>query len=77
MKNVIVNVNMYLGDIDALVDNIEIQAPKSQFDFHEWVEENDFDYEMWGDDEIMDTSWGFEYIVPFDEYRDYLYEKNK
>lgn len=78
MKNVIVNINMYWGEIDARVDNIEIQAPKSSFDFNEWAEENDFEYEMWGDNELVDTSWGFEYIVPFDEYRDYLWnEKNK
>jgi len=75
MKNVIVNVNMYWGDIDARVDGMKIQEPKSSFDFNEWAEENDFDYEMWGDDEIMDSSWGFEYIVPYDEYRDYLWSE--
>lgn len=75
---VIVNINMYWGDIDARIDEIQIQAPKSSFDFNEWVEENDIDYEMWGDDELIDTSWGYEYSVPFDDYRDYLWnEKNK
>jgi hypothetical protein len=78
MENVIVNINMYWGEIDATVDDIRIQAPKSSFDFNEWADENEFDYEMWGDNELVDTSWGFEYIVPFDKYRDYLWnEKNK
>ena len=77
MKNVIVNINMYWSNIDARVDNIEIQAPENSFDFNEWVEENDFKYEIWGDDELIDTSWGFEYIIPFDEYRNYLCNEKK
>ena len=75
MKNVIVNINVYRGDIDATIDDIEIQAPKCAFSFSEWAEEKDIDPEMWGDDELIDTSWGYEYSVPFDDYKNYLTNK--
>lgn len=72
MKNVSVSINMYWGEIDSIYDGIKIESPEDNVHFMEWADENNFDYEQWGESELIDTSWGYEYIVPFNDYKNYI-----
>lgn len=72
MKKVSVTIDMYWREILSIYDGIKIEFPEDNVHFMEWADENNFDYEEWGDSELIDTSWGYEYIVPFNDYKNYI-----
>ena len=72
--------NMYRYDTSVNFKNKEIplklNAPINQVQFIEWAEENDFEFEQWGDAGIDDVSWGYTFEIPLNNYIDYLKTEN-
>ena len=80
---ILVDIDMYYGYMNAFIQEesnsilgrgIKIESPKDEFNFREWADDNDLEYEMYGDDELIDSSWGYTYYIPFDLYIKYLNE---
>ena len=76
----VIDMNMYRYDTSVNFKNKEIplklNAPINQVQFIEWAEENDFEFEQWGDASMDDVSWGYTFKVPLNNYIDYLKTEN-
>ena len=77
----IIDMNMYFGDTNVNFKNkeipLKINSPINQNDFIEWAEENNIEFEQWGDfwdaeSDIIDTSYGYTFEIPLNKYIDYL-----
>ena len=72
----IVDINMYHYDTSVNFNNKEIplklNAPKNEVAFIEWAEENNFDFEQWGDAGMDDVSWGYTFEIPLSKYIEYM-----
>ena len=72
----IVDMNMYLYNTSVNFKNKEIplklNPPKNEVQFMEWAEENNIEFEQWGDVDIIDSSWGYVFEVPLHKYIEYM-----
>jgi|688.fasta_scaffold03481_6 hypothetical protein len=77
----IVEMNMYFNDTSVNFKNKEIplklNPPKNQNDFIDWAEENNIEFEQWGDfwnweSELIDTSYGYTFEIPLFKYIEYM-----
>lgn len=76
----VIDMNMYRYDTSVNFKNKEIplklNAPINQVKFIEWAEENNFEFEQWGDAGMDDVSWGYMFEVPLNKYIEYLKSEN-
>jgi 8-oxo-dGTP pyrophosphatase MutT (NUDIX family) len=77
----IVEMNMYFNDTSVNFKNKEIplklNPPKNQNDFIDWSEENNIEFEQWGDfwnpeSELIDTPYGYTFEIPLFKYIEYM-----
>jgi 8-oxo-dGTP pyrophosphatase MutT (NUDIX family) len=72
----IVDMNMYRYNTTVTFKNKEIplklNPPKNEVQFIEWAEENNIEFEQWGDVDMIDTSWGYDFEVPLFKYIEYM-----
>ncbi len=77
----IVEMNMYFNDTSVNFKNKEIplklNAPKNQNDFIDWSEENNIEFEQWGDfwnheSDLIDTPYGYTFEIPLFKYIEYM-----
>ncbi len=67
-----VHLNLYRKHYSSTVKGVEIQPPKCEVSFMEWADENEFLSEEFGDTEIIDSSHGYDYIIPLGKYLEYF-----
>lgn len=77
----VIDMNMYRYDTSVNFKNskeypLKLNAPINQVKFIEWAEENDFEFEQWGDAGMDDVSWGYTFEIPLNNYIDYLKTEN-
>lgn len=76
----VIDMNKYRYDTSVNFKNKEIplklNAPMNQQKFIEWAEENNFEFEQWGDEGMDDVSWGYTFEIPLNNYIDYLKTEN-
>ena len=74
----IVDMNLYRYDTTVNFKNKEIplklNPPKNEVQFMEWAwaEENNIEFEEWGDFDMIDTSYGYTFEVPLFKYIEYM-----
>jgi hypothetical protein len=76
----VIDMNMYRYDTSVNFKNKEIPLklnyPLNQVRFIEWIEDNNIDFEQWGDAGMDDVSWGYTIEVPLNKYIEYLKTEN-
>jgi len=76
----VIDMNMYRYDTSVNFKNKEIplklNPPMNQVKFIEWAEDNNFEFEQWGDAGMDDVSWGYTFEIPLNNYIDYLKTEN-